>query len=277
MRVISWNCHRASARSKVWDYLIELDPDVALLQEVCGIPQFIEDYYSIIQQPPVRKNGSPQNFMTSVLVRGSFGNRIVLKALEPWVNAELARFSGNLVGIEIQPKHGPSLNIICIYSPAWPVDKARLVDIDVTSVRLTQNRNVWVTDLLWAALSLNPPQANDAWIIGGDLNMCETFDAWGGRPRGNREYLDKMEKLGLVDCLRYKKGDLTPTYKTLGKNTITAQIDHLFVTDTLRLNLAACDTGCRDRVFGGMLSDHLPIVADFATDLRRPFRETKPL
>jgi hypothetical protein len=32
-RAITWNCRRAGARSALWDYFMELDPDVALLQE----------------------------------------------------------------------------------------------------------------------------------------------------------------------------------------------------------------------------------------------------
>ena len=48
--------------------------------------------------------------------------------------------------------------------------------------------------------------------------------------------------------------------------TITAQINYLFVTDVLHESLLACDTGSRQRVFGNRLSDHLPIVADFASE-----------
>jgi hypothetical protein len=73
-----------------------------------------------------------------------------------------------------------------------------------------------------------------------------------------------MDQLGLVDCLRHAQGALTPTFRTLGKGTITAQIDHLFVTNILRASLVTCDTGSRQRVFDNRLSDHLPIVADFA-------------
>lgn len=266
MRVVTWNCRKASAQSGVWDYLLELAPDLALLQEVCGMPKHVESRYAVVQQYPVRKNGSPQQFTTAILVRGSVGNRITLQGPAPWVDGELQRFAGNLVSVELQPDHGPRLRIICVYSPAWPVDKRRLVGVDVTAVRLTQNRDVWVGDLLFAALSLNKPQPGDPWIIGGDFNLCETFDAWRGGPRGNREYLDRMDQLGLVDCLRYAKGALTPTFRTLSRGTITVQIDYLFVTDILRASLVTCDTGSRQCVFESGLSDHLPIVADFACE-----------
>jgi len=264
VRVVSWNCRRATARSGVWDYLLELSPDLALLQEVSGIPKHIERQYAIFQLYPLGKNGLPQKFTSAILVRGSIGNPITLQGPAPWVDDELRRFAGNLISVGLKPDHGPRLKAICVYSPPWPVDQSRLAGVDVSPVRLTQNRDVWVGDLLWAALTSLKPEPRDPWIIGGDFNLCETFDAWRGGPRGNREYLDRMGRLGLVDCLRYAKGALTPTFRTHRGGTITAQIDYLFVTDLLRASLVSCDTGPRQRVFEGRLSDHLPIVADFA-------------
>ena len=72
---------------------------------------------------------------------------------------------------------GPLLNVICVYSPAWPVDRGRLAGIDVSGVRLKQNRDVWVSDLLRAALSYMKLQPEEPWIVAGDFNLCETFDA----------------------------------------------------------------------------------------------------
>ena len=159
---------------------------------------------------------------------------------------------------------GRGFKAICVYSPAWPVDRGRLSGVDVTAVRLPQSRDVWVSDLLWAALSASSPQPGDYWVIGGDFNLCETFDSWHGGPRGNREFLDRMDRLGLTDCLRYARGTLTPTFCTVRKGTVTAQIDYLFVTDILRAGMVSCDTGSRQRVFEERISDHLPIIADFA-------------
>lgn len=264
MRVVTWSCRGASAKSAVWDYLSELDPDVAFLQYVRGLPKTIESRYSVVQRHPVRQNGAPQKYTNAVLVRGSIGNPIRLQGGAPWVDAELDRFAGNLVGLELQPDGGPSLKAICVYSPYWPVDRKRLVGIDVTTVRLSQNPDVWVGDLLWAALCLNKPQPDDPWIMAGTFNTCETFDSWKKGPVGNREYLARMSQLGLVDCLRSAKGALTPTFRTIKGGTVTAQTDYIFVTKILHSRMTSCDTGPRERVFEGRLSDHLPIIADFA-------------
>lgn len=263
MRVVTWSCRGASAKSAVWDYLLELDPDVALLQYVRGLPKTIESRYSVDQRHPVRRNGAPQSYTNAVLVRGSIGNPIRLQGGAPWIDAELDRFAGNFVGLELQPNGGPSLKAICVYNPYWPVDRKRLVGIDVTAVRMPQNRDVWVGDLLWAALYLEKPQPDDPWIVAGNFNTCETFDLGARGPVGGREYLNRMSKLGLVDCLRSAKGVLTPTLRQI-QGLVTSQNDYLFVTEALHSRMTACDVGPRERVFEGKLSDHLPIIADFA-------------
>jgi hypothetical protein len=83
VRVVTWNCPKASAQSSAWDYLLELAPDLALLQEVCGIPKHVERRYATVQQYPVRKNGTPHQFTTAILVRGSVGNRTTLQGPAP--------------------------------------------------------------------------------------------------------------------------------------------------------------------------------------------------
>ena len=184
MRVITWNCRNATAKSRVWDYLLELAPDVALLQEVRGLPQHVMNDYAAIQHYPVCKDGVPQRFTTAVLVRGSIGDPIPLTSSFPSVNAELQHFVGNLVGVELKPDRGPRIKAVCVYSPAWPVDRGRLSGVDVTGVRLKQSRDVWVADLLWAALASDKPQPDAYWVIGGDFNLCETFDFWRGGAEG---------------------------------------------------------------------------------------------
>jgi exonuclease III len=263
MRIISWNVRRAQAASPVWKFLLDCAPDVALPEEVGGWPEAIANQYSHRAEFPMRPNGASQNFQTMILVRGSLRAPVSLGASAGWVNAELDRFGGNLVASELTPGTGQALNAVSVYSPAWPVDASRLTGIDVSDVRLTQNADVWVADLLRAALRQRQPMADDAWVAAGDFNLSETFDLWLGGPRGNREYLDGTADLGLVECLRASKGSLTPTFRNTDKRTVKHQIDHLFVTRALSHRLTSCDTGPQEIIFGGNLSDHLPIIADF--------------
>ena len=105
-----------------------------------------------------------------------------------------------------------------------------------------------------------------SWIIGGDFNLSETFDNWPGGPRGNLEYLEKMEKFGLTEYLRKFQGRLTPTFRNPRDGNIAHQMDHIFVTSDFLEHLSSCETGDRNLVFDRSLSVHLPIIADFELD-----------
>ena len=142
------------------------------------------------------------------------------------------------------------------------MSRAQLSAIETAhQVKLENNPELWGTELLWAAL--RNEDRTKPWIVGGDLNTCETFDQWAKKPRGNREFLDRMEDLGFTEVLRESQGRLTPTYRNFKTGEIRNQMDHIFVTEPLARLLVKCDVGDADRVFGGGLSDHLPIVADF--------------
>jgi hypothetical protein len=263
-RIVTWNCRRAGRTSPVWDYLLGLSPDIALLQEVSGVPTEIASSYSIQRATPITKYCKSQRFKTVILARGSVGEQLEMPAPSQWVAGGLILLSGNLPAFPVQLDAGMLLHIICIYSPAWSVAPSRLEGIDVSGVKLMLNRNVWVADLLWASLNRQCPSPCEALVLAGDFNLSETFDQWPGGPRGNREYLDRMASLGLTECLRESQGRLTPTYRNPRGGAIKHQMDHVFVTAELASRLVQCRTGSEQRVFGGGLSDHLPIIADFA-------------
>ncbi len=263
-RILTWNCRQAKSSSPVWDYFQELSPDIALLQEVTSIPNSVAKGFDVVHRHATSKKGTPQRFGSAVLVRGNIQQELALQSPFDWVNQELTNFTGNLLAYRVLVPHVLPLNIVGVYSPAWPVDRGRLAGIDVGSVKLILNRDVWVADLLLSALKRITPDPQEPWVIGGDFNLSETFDDWRGGPRGNREYLDRMEALGLTECLRWTRGRLTPTFRNTSNVAIIHQMDHLFVTKTLASRLTSCTTGTPERVFVPSLSDHLPIVADFS-------------
>lgn len=266
MRVVTWNVNRATERRACWEHLLNLAPDVVVLQEVCRIPISIASQFIVRCTRPITRAGKDQMFQNMLLVRGAIDSDISLPASHDWVAKELQRFSGNLFANRIRLHSGESLNVIAVYSPAWPVDPSRLVGKQTQGIQLEQNQNVWVTDLLWDALRNLLPTTSADWVIAGDFNLSETFDAWSSRPRGNREYLDRLARLELTECLRAHQGKLTPTF-IHPRKSITDQIDHLFVTPGLRARLRCCHTSPAEKIFSGptpRLSDHLPIIADFA-------------
>src|SRR6185312_1561139 len=119
------------------------------------------------------------------------------------------RFQGNLISTRVQ--HGETLlRVVSVHSPAWEIDRSRLAGIDKSAVQLALSPDVWLSDCLWATL---PREPSEAWIVGGDFNLSETFDAWKGGPRGNREYLERMAARGFTECLREVTGRVTPTFR----------------------------------------------------------------
>jgi exonuclease III len=265
LRVLTWNCRRASAKHALWQYFSELSPDIALLQEVSGLPEPVASTYDVRFATPPTRLGGRQRFHSAMLVRGTILEPVPLRSKIEWVDEELVRFAGGLPAYRIAIPGFPELRVVGVYSPAWPVARDRLIGKRLEGVKLPQNPDVWVSDLLVAALRSRErgATAGPEWIVAGDFNACETFDRWKGGPRGNREWLDRMAELGFFECLRIAQGTLTPTFRKPGAAVAGSQIDHLFVSSGLANRLRSCRTGDPERVFGGALSDHLPIIAEF--------------
>jgi len=252
MRIISWNVRGATKSSPAWSLLCNLNPDVALLQEVRSIPKDVSELFDVKLHRAVTKGGKPQRFGTAILVKGKIISELPLSSEYDWVNRELKHFSGNLVSCVAKPDGYPELKLISVYSPAWPVDAARLKGIDVAPVKLTQNPDVWVTELLWSALKNANLSSGKRWVVGGDFNTSETFDETFSS--GNAEVLERMNNLGLTECLRAYKGKLTPTFRNPSDGKIIHQIDHLFVTNNLYSEIVNCTTGKQSDIFKKSIS-----------------------
>lgn len=251
---------RATETSVAWKILADLNPDVALLQEVASIPTNIKESFDVKFNKAIGKNGKPQRFGTAIFVKGKIINELPLSSEYGWVNHELEYFAGNLVSSVVQPTGYPFLNIVSAYCPAWPIDTSKYQGIDVAKVKTVQNPKLWVTEILWSALK-NANLVDVPWIVGGDLNSSETFDfTWSS---GNREILDRMESLGFTECLRKYNGKLTPTFRNPRDGKVIHQLDHLFVTSALYSRLENCSVGDESIVFEESASDHLPIIANF--------------
>ncbi len=264
MKICCWNTRRASRTSlETWEYLAEIDPDIALLQEVNSLSPAIEEQYESYLLPARTKHGQEQKFGTAILLRGDIIAPLTLSTDWPWCNQVLDHFHGNLVGLTVDCGANKKLNVLSIYSPAWPIPADLLQDADVSGVRGKYSKgDLWVMDLLLSALRGVDLEGED-WILGGDLNSSITFDhLWGTEPRGNLEFLEQMETLGLLELLRHHQGHVTPTFCNPRGGQIIHQMDHLFATPSISARLKSCNVGDQQRVFSKSLSDHLPIIAD---------------
>lgn len=264
-RVVTWNLHYANFSSLAWDYLLEINPDISFLQEVGMLPEKVSSRFSQYMLSAIKKDGTPQRFKTAILVKGCIEESLFLATPEDWITNELKRFKGNVVDRLVLPENGPIIKAISVHCPDWVIKRDRISMYDLTGIILPTASDIWLADLLWASLKHMKLRANEPWIIAGDFNLSETFDAWKVGKQSNRAYLQRMRELGLTECLRESQGQLTPTYRNVSRgNPVIHQMDHLFVTKVLADNLVTCYTGEKDIVFGKRLSDHLPIIADFA-------------
>ncbi len=188
---------------------------------------------------------------------------LALPAPDAWVARELEDHRTCLTVKHVTLPNGMGLKVISVYSPAVRIDPARLIGVDTRGIQLTQNRHLWMSDLLWASLQTMSFGDDELLVVAGDFNSSETFDS--PKPRGNREFMERMNALCLTECLRSFNGRLTPTFRTPRGGFVVHQLDHLYVTEALRKRLAWCGVGSAQRVFASTpsLSDHLPIVADF--------------
>jgi endonuclease/exonuclease/phosphatase family metal-dependent hydrolase len=198
-------------------------------------------------------------------VQGTIESEDALRGTTPWVNDELRNFAGDLMTCTALVKNGGLLRITNVHSPAWPIDENRMAAVDTSGIKLNLNKDVWVSDILWDSLRTMLPDTNVPWVVAGDFNLSETFDSWKGGPRGNAEYLKRMDSLGLVECLRKWNGELTATYLNKDRKGFVHQIDHMFVTKELAGALTQSVVGPQEDILEHRLSDHLPIIGDFNT------------
>ena len=264
VRVLTWNCRKASLYSPAWDYLLELDPDIAILQDFGTIPSRILDVYATApDMVSATDTGKAPRYFAEILAKGTVSRRLDLRAPEEWIKRELEAYKDFFTARHIALDPGLHFTAISVYSPAFALDTPRLDGIDTSSVRLSQHTKIFGTELLWATLGVMQIQPTERFIVAGDFNSSETFDV--PRPRGNRDIMDRLNNLGLIEVLLHSRGELTPTFRTPRGGYITHQLDHMYVTKTLVEELVTCDVGSAERVFQPrpMLSDHLPIVAEF--------------
>ena len=264
LRVITWNIRRATKESLAWQVIRELDPEILILQEVNSIPENIKDHYSYLYEKAISKSGKLQKFGTAILCKGKINNKIHLKSEFEWANKELDILKGNLLGCNIEIKNNFFVNIISVYSPAWPIEHERLDNIDISKIKLTQNPKLWGTEILWAGLKNELNLNNENWIVAGDFNSSVTFDyLWGTKPRGNQEIIDRMNSIGLKESLQNYTGKLTPTFRNSKGGKVIHQIDHMYLTNSLISCVSNSFVGDSNNIFKNSISDHLPIITDF--------------
>ena len=152
MRIVTWNVHGARKDSPVWGFLLDLKPDLVLLQEIGTIPISVTEHFHCLMRKAASKTGKPQRFATGVLAEGQIIDQLALSSRYQWVNEQIEFFKGNFINCTVQMPNRSPINVVSVHSPAWPVDKNRLAGLDLSEVKHETNPDVWGTDVLWDAL-----------------------------------------------------------------------------------------------------------------------------
>lgn len=123
---------------------------------------------------------------------------------------------------------------------------------------------------------LDDPKYNKNVILGGDLNTGTQWPKGDRFARRDRNVLDRIEALGLVDCIRARRpaGRLPNCPCIDGENcthvrtrrdprrpSVPYQTDYLFASPRLAARLKTCEPLATDSWFA--ISDHAPILAEF--------------
>lgn len=290
MKVLTWNMFNASSSpeaessAKKWESLLEMEPDVAMLQEVNGVPDSVSERYHVEYVKASFLRGDKAKFGTAVLAEKSdwkIGSEVTWKSEHDWINRIQERFPGWLVGRQVENRSGDRYMAVSVHSPAWPVwceeykegksascklpAICEILDgVDVTPVKLRHQppEQLWFTEILWALLK--GAATGGKWIVAGDFNSSRLFDK--PKNNGNGEIIARLNALGLLDCVFQHHGEREPTYWAFGerkKQPPVHQLDYVYVSAPVLARL-------RDVALGGGLSeedkwrsDHLPVVCDF--------------
>lgn len=264
MKVITWNVNRATeSRTGLWEMVKHEDADIVLLQEVNRIPDSILSQYRCHQIWPCYFNGSNAPFSSAVLSKGSIDAAPNLKSDLEWIDKIYKEQYGWIVGCEVTFCSGERFQVVTVHSPAFYIPRNLWIDRDVSGVKLTNNRDLWFTEILWVLLR-NAEVSNDTnWIVGGDFNSSVNFD----KPynRGNQEIIDRLNSLGLTDCLSHYHDGQVATYMGINR-VIEHQLDYLYVNAPMLARLTRSRVPPLKDVFyqkPKRLSDHLPVVCEF--------------
>lgn len=262
MKVVTWNLNNRRENRRAWDLLMELDPDLALISEANFVPGDLNGF-SVYCELAMGHRRSPRNFRTCIMTKGEIGPPIELTARQTWVNEGLASFPGNFVARKISFKAWGDVNVVSVHMPSWYFPYKEFTSEDVTDVMLPGYSRISMSELLWAALKETMPSVGGDWIVGGDFNTSEFIGSTKRQNDANCEVIERMKRLGFVEAIRHSCGGPVPSWKSSRATaTFKHQLDHLYLSGTLRNHLKSASIGNPILYFPMGLSDHLPLIAE---------------
>jgi exonuclease III len=261
MRIVTWNMQAAfgsspSRHDRAWHYLRALDPDVALLQE-SSPPEWATQNWQVFHHPAYEG----KRWGSVVLVK----NSLYSWPLEVPKEQRISRYEGSPVvlievQIDLQRMVFGSIHASAASLTAEQVLELERQGVDLDALRCGGVKGIWPLYVIFELLCRLLP--GRGFVVGGDLNAARLMDRSPSLPGGNSEFFDKIEAGGLHNVLaKFHDGEVQTYFK---EKSQPYQLDHLYCDEQSLERLKGCEV-IDHPVTTLRLSDHAPIVADFAT------------
>lgn len=266
MRVVSWNLGYWTPgtykgvynRRRQWDYLLGLEPTIALLQECRP-----EDLANL-----TASRGADFQVVGAIPIGWTACSAIVVpRDLDvvqatpdtPW----LEYLSGYVARAELPGLlTGSPLRIASVHASAKAVTDPVLSLSDHGALKRPGCEQAWHCDLVAAALR---PWAGTKFVIAGDWNTARLFDTTypGQWPDAGKDFFALLAGWEWDETARRLHPEEIATFRSQneGPKLGDYQLDHMFTDPYIAERLTAFDV--HTDVLTEALSDHAPLVADF--------------
>ena len=277
LKIVTWNMDhwKGSGREPghtraAWEYLETLSPDLALVQEATS---------------PL-KNGAVSGWKGQSIPPATEPAAWHIDPTRRWGSA-VASYGPALTEVSTArspyspqdvPLRGTHPGCVAVAQAALP-DRSKLTLISVYGLI---DAGYSVTTLHRILSDLTPlfddRRYNDHVVFGGDLNAGTQAGEGDRHLARHRLVFERIKAFGLVYCLDMKLGATRPlagcpcgaaacrhirTYRHGGKpHGVPWQNDYIFASEHLATKLTACHA--HDEAGAWSLSDHCPVIADFA-------------
>lgn len=259
MRVLTWNMGCAyggtyhAGHPEAWRRLESLEPDVALLQEVLAVPDWVDPAH-IIAEP--RNTGG--RFRTLVYVRGGSCNRVAPHpVLGPLLGgqvviAEVAGFSEMpILMASVHTRTGPPRDPErSMFDALTPEEKSQL--------RLPKDSGSWNASLILA--EVERVARDRQFVAGGDFNLAWRFDeTQGGSTRywASEQFKAMRNEGWRRPHLKFHAGEERTFFRHPHE---LLQLDHYFTDEGTYRAATRCDVMYFEDL--NQLSDHAPLLLE---------------
>lgn len=261
MRVVTWNMQagfgsNSASHDRAWHYLRALDPDIALVQETVP-PDWAEREWRVFHSQAY----DDQQWGTAVVTRDN------VPAWRFELSDEctyLKRYQGSAVVLVEATLDMELVLIVSIYASAHEltpeqVDELRQEGANIDNLTYGGSKRVWPLYPIFDDLMRLLP--GRCFVAGGDFNAARSMDQMSWSVSGNVEFFDRIEASGFRPALgRFHNGEVQTYFKA---KQHPYQLDHLYCDPNSLGKLASCQV-VNHPVTDLELSDHAPIIADFA-------------